>query len=114
MFKYLTDGNNNIIGFHLTRGDSVKIPIYFDSDGTEYHPKEGDDIKFGIKRMPYDEVMLEKTIPYDQGYIELVPEDTKEFPLFGKYIFDLQITVDGAVSTVIEEGKFELGVEVSD
>lgn len=100
-------------GIHLTRGDSARVPFKIMTDATtEYTPKSGDVIKFGIKRMPYDEVVLEKTIPYNQGYIELVPDDTKDLEMFGKYIYSLEITIDGAVNTVIEAAKFELGVEV--
>ena len=97
----------------LTRGDTLKSTIViYDKNGEQYTPVDGDAIRFAAKEKytDYEPVIL-IDIPYDTCLLHVKPEDTKELD-FGKYVYDIQITMnDGTVDTFIK-GILKLTEEV--
>ena len=96
----------------LIRGDSFisEVTIY-DSDGSTYTPELGDVITFAMKRSHYDaEAEVTKTIPNDTMILQLDPADTEDLSL-GRYVYDIDIVMDGVKDTFIS-GVFILLPEV--
>lgn len=46
------------------------------------------------------------------AYINILPEDTESLR-FGKYVYDVQLTFNGAVKTIIKPSTFTIGEEVT-
>lgn len=98
----------------LTRGDTFSALVsIFDPDGNIYEPKEGDVIRFAMKRSYRDlQPCLVKNIPVDTLKLEIKPEDTKELK-FGRYVYDIQLTkATGEVDTFITKAELCLTEEV--
>lgn len=100
----------------LTRGDTLKAQISItDKDGNPYDVKEGDVIRFAMKKTysdPDTKVLIVKEIPNDTLILTLEPEDTKELP-FGQYVYDIQLTTAaGEVDTFITKASLTLTEEV--
>lgn len=100
----------------LTRGDTFKAQISMtDKDGNPYEPKEGDAVRFAMKKSyndPDDKVLIVKNIPIDTLILTLDPEDTKELP-FGQYVYDIQLTTAaGEIDTFITKASLTLTEEV--
>ena len=100
----------------LTRGDTFKAQISItDKDGNPYEPKEGDSVRFAMKKTytdPDSKVLIVKDIPTDTLILTLDSEDTKELP-FGQYVYDIQLTTSaGEVDTFITKASLTLTEEV--
>ena len=98
----------------LTRGDTLKAQISItDKEGNPYEPKEGDTVRFAMKKEYSDEdVLIFKEIPMDTLILTLEPEDTKELD-FGTYVYDIQLTTAaGEVDTFITKASLTLTEEV--
>lgn len=99
----------------LTRGDTliVKLDLMY-SDGTQYIPHEGDQIRFAMKKTYNDRnCIIIKDIPTDTLILKIDSEDTKKLPQPSKYIYDIQLTqANGNVDTFITEAKFIIEREV--
>lgn len=105
----------------MTRGDTVEITVRPEmSDGTVYHPVEGDRVRFAVKGQlngkgtAYKDTdpLINKQIPIDTMLLTLEPEDTKPLA-FGQYTYDVELTTaDGAVDTFIFEATLEIKPEV--
>lgn len=105
---YRFDGNT----IYLTRGDTLRASLSIKQNNTEYTPIEGDSIRFAMKRsdMKHDRTgyldttpLILKDIPIDTMILRLEPEDTKSLK-FGKYVYDIQITMsNGLVDTFISD-----------
>lgn len=104
--------NNDII---LTRGDTLLLQIKMIKQGEIYTPKQGDSIRFAMKKKYTDkdsEVILVKNIPIDTLILEIQPQDTKNLPMRSKYVYDIQFTdAQGRVDTFIK-GTFTITEEV--
>lgn len=115
--------NNGII--RLTRGDSMKVPLFI-NNGTDmapirYYLNSSDTIYFAIMEpnRPFEDAIIKKVFTTedemtDQGdlWIKLDPTDTEHL-LPGKYFYTVKlktITDDGkyTVRTVITEKEFWL------
>ncbi len=98
----------------LTRGDTfLAVVSITDSNGDAYIPKEGDSVRFAMKKT-YDTPtpILVKNIPTDTMKLVLDPEDTKSLS-FGKYVYDIQLTkANGDVDTFITTAAIKITEEV--
>ena len=100
----------------MTRGDTLIAALGItDAFGTEYTPASGDGIRFAMKRR-YDEpdVLIRKDLDMSEDVLtlRLDPDDTEDLE-FGQYVYDMQLTYsDGAVDTIIAEGRIEILPEV--
>ena len=103
------NGNN----ISLTRGDTLKLTVTIMQDGDIYDVKEGDRIRFALKKNIADtECLIIKEIPNNTKLLHLVPSDTKQLP-FGVYVYDIELTTEnGDVDTFIGPAKFTLTDEV--
>lgn len=100
----------------LTRGDTFKTTLLIqDAHGDIYTPKEGDVIRFAMKkRYSDDKVLITKIIDNDTLSLQLNPEDTKPL-LFGTYVYDIELTyANGDVDTFIAGATLKLLEEVDD
>ena len=99
----------------LTRGDSFYAIVSLKDkvSGQTYTPQEGDVIKFGMKKSPFDaECLITKTLPNDTLLLYLSPADTASLQ-FGMYVYDIEITfANGDKDTFINNEPFTLAVEV--
>lgn len=99
----------------LTRGDTLKVTVKItQGDGSEeYTPKDGDHIRFALKKKITDpEPLILKSIPNDTMLLVIDPEDTKSLE-FGKYKYDIELTKEnGDVCTFIGPDIFSLTEEV--
>lgn len=93
----------------MTRGDTMKIHFSLG----DYIPKEGDVIKFGMKKDFCDsECLIEKVIPNDTTILQIEHDDTKDLD-FGTYVYDCEITfANGEVNTFISKAVFKITEEV--
>lgn len=85
----------------LTKGDTLQAQVTIlqkDKPGDEptpYTPKEGDIVRFAMKKNYYDGApLILKTIPNDSMILVLNPDDTAPLP-FGDYVYDIEITFAG-------------------
>ncbi len=100
---------NNTI--KITRGDSGEIDIaIYDTDGSKYELKDGDEVLFTVKEGTYSpNALIQKT----GTKISILPEDTKSLS-YRKYVFDVQLTTaTGTVDTIIPPSTFEVLSEVT-
>ena len=106
---------------HLTKGDSAAIvldvfcPIAPEEDYNTN--KEGMSIKMSVKKDVKDEdYAFQKDGYFDEEQsawcIGIVPNDTRNLSA-GTYRYDIEININGAIFTVVEDSIFELGKEVT-
>lgn len=99
----------------LIRGDTLYAQVEIFQNGRPYIPKEGDEIRFAMKRRyndPDDRVLIVKNIPTDTLLLKIAPEDTKELKFKRTYLWDIQLTTaSGDVDTFIT-GRLKLKEEV--
>lgn len=97
----------------LTRGDSLYVDISITKNGEEYIPREGDKVRFAMKRKYSDaNVLINKEIPIDTLQLKIEPEDTKELSMGKTYVYDIELTNEyGDVDTFIM-GNFTITEEV--
>lgn len=76
---YEVDKNNAIT---MIKGDTVILDLkFFDQEDAPYVPKEGDRIRFALKKRYDDsEPLLVKDIPIDTLQLVIEPKDTKNLP----------------------------------
>lgn len=109
-------GKNNAIT--MVKGDTVILDLnIFDQENTPYEPKEGDRIRFALKKRYDDsEPLLVKVIPTDTMQLVIEPEDTKNLlcgEYHGRYKYDIELTTaDGFVDTIIPRADFTIIEEV--
>lgn len=100
----------------MIRGDSESITVTVKENSKIYQFKEGDIVYFTVKNNPYTEdIILQKIIAVfdnNEARIEINPEDTKKLN-FKQYVYDIQLTSGGRVTTVVPCSKFTLNVEVT-
>lgn len=90
----------------LTRGDTANIVFSAkDQSGTTYIPSVGDILKFAVaKKVGADPIFeIENTNDGDTEAfweITILPSNTRDMK-FGDYAFDVQLTHDGEVDTII-------------
>lgn len=90
----------------MTRGDTVILEVNIDyaETGEIYRPREGDEVRFSLKKYLYDKTaLLVKDIPTGTLLLRIDPEDTANLS-FGRYYYDIQvIRNDGMVDTIITD-----------
>ena len=98
--------NNNI---YLTRGDTAYLQVDYDG----YEVKEGDIVKFSVKKNFNDEdYAFQLVMPANQVF-NIIPSDTKNLT-FGNYYYYVELqTTMGEIFTVMG-GVFYLLEEVCD
>ena len=96
---------------YLTRGDTLHLQVGMMIGNEAYELQEGDVVRFAMKKeYEDDEPLILKNL--EDGWLNLVPGDTKELE-FGDYVYDIQLTTaEGEVDTFIHEAKFSLLKEV--
>lgn len=96
----------------MTRGDSERIAVSL----TGYTLQEGDVVEFTVRQTIYSDkpVLYKKITEFSDNtaYINILPEDTEHLR-FGKYVYDVQLTFNGAVKTIIKPSTFTIGEEVT-
>lgn len=102
----------------MTKGDTVILAIgIVDTDGTPYVPRDGDSVRFALKKS-YDSStpLILKQIPLDTMELRIEPEETKKLdsgPARGKYVYDIELTkADGTVDTFIPRAEWLILEEV--
>lgn len=98
----------------MTRGDTVRIKLSLvDDSGTPYMPRDGDEIRFAVKKKYTDNIpLILLIIPNDTLILTINPKDTKNLD-FGTYVYDIQITyANGDVDTIIAKQTLRLEEEV--
>ena len=107
------DKDNTI---HLTRGDTARFSlgrIVNTVTKTNYTPTAEDTVTMTIKKTALDAAPCVQLIVPGGEVLHIKPEDTKAMA-FGKYVYDVQITMaDGVVYTIIPPATFELLKEVT-
>ena len=99
----------------LTRGDSAKLRLFLTyKNGDDYEPREGDSIRFAVKKTFNDLVppLLIINIPTDTLLLYITPEQSKQLA-YGSYKYDIQMTTaDGDVDTFIDKATLVITEEV--
>ena len=110
----LTVDKDNTI--HLTRGDTARFSIgriVNTVTKTNYTPTAENTVTLTIKKTALDASPCVQTIVPGGEALHIKPEDTKAMA-FGKYIYDIQITMaDGDVYTIVPPATFDLQKEVT-
>lgn len=96
----------------MTRGDSEKIVVFLKG----YSLQQGDMVEFTVRESIYSDkpVIYKKITEFSDNsfYINILPEDTESL-LFGKYVYDVKLTFNGMVKTIIRISTFTIGEEVT-
>ena len=78
--------------------------------------QEGDVVEFTVRQTIYSDkpVLYKKITEFSDNtaFINILPEDTENLR-FGKYVYDVQLTFNGAVKTIIKPSTFTIGEEVT-
>lgn len=107
-------------GIELVRGDTLILSLSIKQGDEDYIPNEGDVIHFALKRnsMNKDKTayldktpLVEKEIPIDTLILRLDSEDTSELA-FGKYAYDISITMANGIVDTFISGVLTLRPEV--
>lgn len=96
---------------YMTRGDTEAISVKLSG----YELKEGDKVEFTVRRTVASEILMHKEVTEfseNSALISIAPEDTASAKP-GRYVYDVQLTYDGNVKTVIPPSTFEIGWEVT-
>lgn len=109
--------NENSGTIRLTRGDTADLEVTADIVVNNevigsYEISPTDIVELSIKKNVKDsEYLVHKSVT-GSSTITILPEDTKSLP-FGKYVYDVQVTNNRGVYTIIEPAVFELLTEVT-
>lgn len=101
----------------ITKGDTLNLSLEITlPDGNPYLVKQGDEIRFALKRgYDWENVLIRKVIPHDTMTLRIEASETKRLmPCYPDqaYVYDIQITMeDGTVDTIIA-GRFIVEPEV--
>lgn len=96
---------------YMTRGDTENISVKLNG----YDLKAGDKVEFTVRRTVVSDVLLHKEVTEfsdNAAVISISPEDTEGVKP-GRYVYDVQLTFDGAVKTIVPPSTFEIGWEVT-
>ena len=97
---------------YMTRGDNESITITV--NGQEL--LEDDTAELTVRQTVRSEKVIHKIAKPNADMksftISIEPEDTHTLQ-FGNYIYDIQLTLSGAIRTVIRPSTFTIGEEVS-
>lgn len=104
----IIDGTN----LEMTRGDSERIAVSL----TGYTLQPGDMVELTVRQAIYsnEPVLYKKVTDFSENtaYINILPEDTASLQ-FGNYVYDVQLTFNGMVKTIIKPSTFTIGEEVT-
>lgn len=107
MFKIT---NNEI---RITRGDSASFNVVLKTDeGEAYMLPDGSIVTFTVKRDTGQPKYLIQKTNTDSTSFTISPEDTSALK-YGEYVYDVQLTVGGDVSTVVVPTPFIVTEEVT-
>lgn len=96
---------------YMTRGDTEHISVKLNG----YELKAGDKVELTVRRTVVSEIMMHKEVTEfsdNSALILIAPEDTSSAKP-GRYVYDVQLTFDGVVKTVVPPSTFEIGWEVT-
>lgn len=107
--------DDNVI--ELTRGDTARFDITIvnvvpGQPDIPYIIQPDDVLEFSLKKTANDEEYLIHKKINGSSTFHILPEDTKSLE-YGKYIYDVQLTVGNDVYTVITPTKFKVLKEVT-
>ncbi len=93
----------------VTRGDTLDVLVgIFTPDGEAYPVRDGDVIRFALKRRYTDrEALISRIIPHDTMNLRLESGETGALEAGGvHYVYDLRLTAeDGTVDTFIDRAR---------
>lgn len=105
----------------LIRGDTLVVEVGIYVNDEPYQLQQGDVVRFALKRAELrkdkteyidKKPLVEKIIPNETLILRLESEDTAKLP-FGRYAYDIQLTMsDGTVDTFLSD-IFDILPEVS-
>ena len=102
--------NNRI---YITKGDTGTLQLSLESiNNTVVRVEEGDNIKLTVKKLASDIEPLIQLTADETGQFTVSPEDTKQLNA-GVYVYDVQLTREGNIYTVIPQNYFEIKEEVT-
>ena len=96
---------------YMTRGDTENISVKLNG----YDLKAGDKVELTVRRTVASIVVMHKEVTEfaeNAALIHILPEDTSKLRP-GRYVYDVQLTYNGNVKTVIPPSTFEIGWEVT-
>lgn len=103
----IVDGTN----LSMTRGDSESISVVVQG----HELKAGDLVEMTVRRTVNSKVVVYKRVAEfadNAAVISILPEDTSGLNP-AEYVYDIQLTYDGAVKTIIKPSKFTITPEVT-
>lgn len=96
---------------YMTRGDNESIGITLNG----YTPSIGDFVEMTVRKSSKSDVLIHKKVEDAQDgkfIINILPDDTSHIP-FGNYVYDIQLTYDGLVKTIVLPSMFTIGEEIT-
>lgn len=104
----LTQTRGDTRGYYFTRVDGAGQVISATPDSLYFTVKTS----FNTPQFVLQKSLADMTIDEEYVYhFTILPEDTERLP-YGTYVFDIQVTQDGVVTT-IAKGKFVLTQEAT-
>ena len=98
---------------YMTRGDDAEIQIDItDLSGEKYVLKDGDVLKLTVKKTVKEYDTAFEVVADADGLFTISASDTKSLE-FGKYVYDVQLTSDGKIQTVVPCSNFMIEAEVT-
>ena len=109
MFNVETIGSN-VQNITLVKTDTLRIPLkIYDSDLLLYTPVPGDQIYFTMKSSYKDKTpAIEKQIPYDAQYFELLPRDTVSLKAPSTWLYQICIIFQNGDQDTFLSGELYL------
>lgn len=102
--------NNRI---YITKGDTGTLQLSLESiNHNVVKIEDGDNIKLTVKKLASDIEPLIQLTADETGQFSIGPEDTKELNA-GVYVYDVQLTRQGNIYTVIPQNYFEIKEEIT-
>ena len=102
--------NNRI---YITRGDTATLQLGLETiNNSKASIEDGDTIVMTVKKLASDTEPLIQLTADESGQFAIGPEDTKQLNA-GVYMYDVQLTRDGNIYTVIPQNYFEIKEEVT-
>lgn len=95
----------------MIRGDSESIKVTLSG----YEPQPGDYVELTVRKTPTSSPVIYKRETFGEEasvVFSISPEDTESLK-FGDYVYDVQLTFNGTIKTVVGPSSFVIGEEVT-